>query len=50
MKAVWTGAIVATGDGTRVVEGNHYFPSDSIDRSYFKASKTMTHCPWKGIA
>ena len=50
MKAVWNGAVVATSDATRVVEGNHYFPPDSIDKQYFKASKTTTNCPWKGIA
>jgi len=50
MKAVWNGAIVATSDATRVVEGNHYFPPDPIDQSYLKTSKTTTHCPWKGIA
>jgi uncharacterized protein (DUF427 family) len=50
MKAVWNGAVVATSDETRVVEGNHYFPPDSIDKRYFKNSKTATNCPWKGIA
>jgi uncharacterized protein (DUF427 family) len=50
MKAVWNGTVVATSDTTRVVEGNHYFPPDSIDKQHFKASKTTTNCPWKGIA
>ena len=50
MKAVWNGADVATSDATRVIEGNHYFPPDSIDRKYFKASKTTSICPWKGEA
>ena len=50
MKAVWNGAVVATSDATRVVEGNHYFPPNSIDKKYFKDSKTTTNCPWKGIA
>ena len=50
MKAVWNGAIVATGDATRVVEGNHYFPPDSVNREYFTDSQTTTHCPWKGDA
>lgn len=50
MKAIWNGTVVATSDETRVVEGNHYFPPDSIDKQYFKGSKTTTHCPWKGIA
>ncbi len=50
MKAVWNGAIVADSDSTRVIEGNHYFPPDSIDRKYFKDSKTTSICPWKGEA
>lgn len=50
MKAVWNGAIVAASDATRVVEGNHYFPPDSIDGTYFTPSKTTSICPWKGEA
>ncbi len=50
MKAVWNGAIVAESDATRVVEGNHYFPPDSIHRKYFKDSGTTSICPWKGQA
>ena len=50
MKAVWHGAILADSDAPRVVEGNHYFPPDSIDRRYFKASKTRSICPWRGEA
>ncbi len=50
MKAIWNGTIVAESDATRVVEGNHYFPPDSIKREYFKDSKTTTICPWKGEA
>lgn len=50
MKAVWNGRVVAEHDATRVVEGNHYFPPDSIKREHFKNSKTTTVCPWKGEA
>ena len=50
MKAMWKGVVVADSDATRVVEGNHYFPPESIDRKYFKDSKTTTNCPWKGEA
>lgn len=50
MKAVWQGAVLAESDQTVVVEGNHYFPPDSIKREYFKPSDTHTHCPWKGDA
>jgi uncharacterized protein (DUF427 family) len=50
MKATWRDAVVAQSDKTIVVEGNHYFPPDSIRREYFRGSETHTTCPWKGIA
>src|SRR5690606_13662381 len=50
MKASWKGAVLAESTDTVVVEGNHYFPVESIDRAYFRASDTHTHCPWKGEA
>ena len=50
MKAAWNSTIVADSDATRVVEGNHYFPPDSVNREYFTDSQTTTHCPWKGDA
>lgn len=49
-KAVWNGAVLAQSDRTEVVEGNHYFPIDSIKKEYFKESNTHTSCPWKGQA
>ncbi|MBD2180952.1 DUF427 domain-containing protein [Planktothrix sp. FACHB-1355] len=49
-KAVWNGATLAESDRTIVVEGNHYFPPDAIDKQYFKESSTHTTCPWKGVA
>lgn len=50
MKAVWNGATLAESQDTVVVEGNHYFPPQSIDAQYFKDSDTHTICPWKGQA
>jgi uncharacterized protein (DUF427 family) len=50
MKAIWNGAVLAEADKTEVVEGNHYFPPDSLYRQYFKASDTHTVCGWKGTA
>ena len=50
MKAIWNGATLAESDDTVVVEGNHYFPSDSVHREYFSQSHTHTTCPWKGKA
>ncbi len=49
-KATWNGATIAESAVTEVVEGNHYFPADSIDRSKFTESATHSNCPWKGIA
>jgi uncharacterized protein (DUF427 family) len=50
MKAIWRNAVLAQSDATHIIEGNHYFPSDSMDRKYFTASATTTLCPWKGDA
>ena len=41
MKAKWHGTMLAESDETVVVEGNHYFPPDSIDRRYFSESDTQ---------
>lgn len=49
-RALWNGAVLAESDRCAVVEGNHYFPPDSIKREYFQPSDTHTRCPWKGIA
>ncbi len=49
-KATWNGATLAESDATVVVEGNHYFPPDSIDWKYFEESETRSTCPWKGEA
>ena len=48
--ARWNGAVIAQSDDTVVVEGNHYFPADSVDATLFEDSDTHTHCPWKGDA
>jgi len=50
MRATWKGAVLAESDETVVVEGNHYFPADSIKREHFRESDTHTVCPWKGTA
>ena len=50
MKAIWKGRILAESDDTRVVEGNHYFPLDSVSGEVLRASRTHTTCPWKGKA
>ncbi|WP_203295538.1 DUF427 domain-containing protein [Luteirhabdus pelagi] len=50
MKAIWNHTVLAESDDTIVVEGNHYFPPDSINEDYFKDSDSHTTCPWKGEA
>lgn len=50
MKAIWNNEILAESDKTVVVEGNHYFPEDSINKEFFKPSETHTVCGWKGTA
>ncbi|MDH3526362.1 MAG: DUF427 domain-containing protein [Gammaproteobacteria bacterium] len=50
MKAVWNGVVIADSDQTLTVEGNHYFPPDSVRREFLEASGTHTTCPWKGVA
>ena len=50
MKAVWQGQIIAQSNDTVVVEGNHYFPRDSVDEAFLRESATTTICPWKGTA
>jgi uncharacterized protein (DUF427 family) len=50
MKALWNGVVLAESDKTVVVEGNHYFPPESLHRQYFKDSSLHTECGWKGTA
>ena len=49
-RAVWNGTVIAESDRTRVVEGNHYFPPESVRRDHLRESATHTTCPWKGVA
>ena len=50
MKAIWNNTVIAESDTTVVIEGNHYFPHDSINKAFFTPSTTHTTCPWKGQA
>ena len=50
MKATWNGAVIARSDDTVVVDGNHYFPADALDRQYVTFSNHRTTCAWKGEA
>lgn len=50
MKAVWNDTVVAESDETVVMEGNHYFPPDSVRDDHLEASSKRSTCPWKGEA
>ncbi len=50
MKAIWNGQIIAESDKTIKIEGNHYFPTDSVHPEFLDKSDTHTVCPWKGTA
>ena len=50
MKAIWNNKTVAESDNTIVIEGNHYFPKDSVHQSFLRHSETQSSCPWKGKA
>jgi uncharacterized protein (DUF427 family) len=50
MQAVYKGEMIAESDDTVVVEGNHYFPRESVKSELLQASGTHTTCPWKGEA
>ena len=50
MKAVWKDKVLAESDDTVVVEGNHYFPADSLNDEFFASSEATSICPWKGTA
>jgi len=49
-KAVWEGVVLAESVQCVEVEGNQYFPPESVNRQYFRPSDATTVCPWKGIA
>jgi uncharacterized protein (DUF427 family) len=50
MRAIWNNAILAESNKTIVIEGNHYFPPESIRHNYLRDTDTHSTCPWKGLA
>ncbi|KAF3937736.1 hypothetical protein ABW19_dt0203416 [Dactylella cylindrospora] len=44
------GVVIADTDNYEVVEGNVYFPPESIKKEYFQETDLHTTCPWKGEA
>ncbi len=49
-KAIWNGQVIAESDNTETVEGNHYFPADSLTDGCFEKSDHTSFCGWKGTA
>ncbi|GMR24329.1 MAG: DUF427 domain-containing protein [Acidobacteriota bacterium] len=49
-KAILNGTVIAESDATEVVEGNRYFPPDSVRKEFLTPSETESVCPWKGTA
>ncbi len=50
MKAIWNNKVIAESNETIVVEGNHYFPRNSVNDKYLISSEMHSVCPWKGNA
>jgi uncharacterized protein (DUF427 family) len=50
VQAVWNRTVIAESDETVVVEGNHYFPRDSVREEVLRDSTKTSRCPWKGVA
>jgi uncharacterized protein (DUF427 family) len=49
-RAIWNGTVIAESDDTVVVEGNHYFPAESVRADVLRPSARTSVCPWKGTA
>ena len=49
-KATWNGAVLAESTETKLVEGNHYFPPESVNKEFFSDSAATSVCGWKGTA
>ncbi|EGG12661.1 uncharacterized protein MELLADRAFT_32386 [Melampsora larici-populina 98AG31] len=42
--------LIAESNQTKSIEGNYYFPPDSIVKEHYVSSDTISHCSWKGKA
>ncbi len=49
-KAVFNNTVIADYDDIILLEGNHYFPPESVEMKYLRPSETSTVCHWKGVA
>ena len=50
IEARWNDSLIASSEDIVVVEGNHYFPPNSVNAELLRPSSTTTICPWKGTA
>jgi uncharacterized protein (DUF427 family) len=50
MKAIWNRQVIAESDDIVTVEGNAYFPADTLRREFLRPSGHSSICPWKGTA
>ncbi len=49
-KATWNNIVIAESENTINIEGNFYFPPDSIKKEFFQSSELHSTCAWKGEA
>ena len=49
-KAIWNNTVIAESDQTEIVEGNHYFPAESVNQDLLRENQQTTVCGWKGTA
>ena len=50
MQAQWNGKVIASSNNIVKVDGNAYFPLESLDQAYLEPSSHTTECGWKGTA
>ena len=50
MQAIFNGTVLAESDDIVMVDGNHYFPRQAMNREFFRDSRLTTVCGWKGTA
>ena len=49
-KAIWNNQVIAESDSFEIMEGNVYFPADTVKREFFQDSDHESFCSWKGLA
>ncbi|MGA8217745.1 MAG: DUF427 domain-containing protein [Solirubrobacterales bacterium] len=50
IKAIFNGEVIAESEETIYLEGNHYFPPESVDERYLRPGAMKSLCFWKGLA